>query len=405
MTRYERGPEFWDITQDGPRLVIVAGTGKAGKQTVRKFITADHAQVQLDKLVAEKVADGYVHVTAPTEVVEEADVPRDPRDAALEAAINANPYDEDAYSVYADWLQRQGDPRGELIALQLAEENDPDNPKLAAATRKYLAAHRHALAGTIARYLEPPGTLIWRFGFIHRIELAQELDEELDPADVLADVLAHPSGRFVTEIRIRDDARDLARAVALLGKRRPPTLRALALIGRGTVDGLDALPAMPLTQLTVKAQATGDVDSELAPGCMHSLARAPATLEALEIRFGGLEDFADLAPLFRRTDLAALRRVRLRNCGFASLACRALADSPFAAQLATIELGMAELEAPSFALLGERARFPNLRVVGVARDRVSAKQVTALRDAGIKIEDVRADPDDEVDGYYDEVRE
>lgn len=43
---------------------------------------------------------------------------------ALESAILANPglkeENADAYMVYADWLQGQGEPRGELIALQAA---------------------------------------------------------------------------------------------------------------------------------------------------------------------------------------------------------------------------------------------------------------------------------------------
>ena len=39
----------------------------------------------------------------------------------LRAAIT----DRDAWSVYADWLQTQGDPAGELCALQLLASADP----------------------------------------------------------------------------------------------------------------------------------------------------------------------------------------------------------------------------------------------------------------------------------------
>ena len=42
------------------------------------------------------------------------------RNPELEQAILANPDDEAAYEVYADWLQGEGDPRGELAAVQVA---------------------------------------------------------------------------------------------------------------------------------------------------------------------------------------------------------------------------------------------------------------------------------------------
>jgi uncharacterized protein (TIGR02996 family) len=44
-----------------------------------------------------------------------------PRNPELEAAAFANPDNQDAWRVYADWLQAQGDARGELILLSLHE--------------------------------------------------------------------------------------------------------------------------------------------------------------------------------------------------------------------------------------------------------------------------------------------
>src|SRR5260221_10447240 len=43
----------------------------------------------------------------------------EPRNPELERAVIDNPDDRDAYAVLADWLQSNGVPRGELIALQL----------------------------------------------------------------------------------------------------------------------------------------------------------------------------------------------------------------------------------------------------------------------------------------------
>ena len=43
---------------------------------------------------------------------------------AFEQAILDNPNDLASYSAYSDWLQEQGDPRGEFIRVQLALEDE-----------------------------------------------------------------------------------------------------------------------------------------------------------------------------------------------------------------------------------------------------------------------------------------
>src|SRR5688572_20633223 len=59
----------------------------------------------------------------------------DARFTDLEKAIVDNPDDRDAWLVLSDALQSKGDPRGELIALQLAGETDEAKLK---ASQKYL---------------------------------------------------------------------------------------------------------------------------------------------------------------------------------------------------------------------------------------------------------------------------
>jgi uncharacterized protein (TIGR02996 family) len=65
--------------------------------------------------------------------------------AALIAAIQAEPDDDRVRMVYADVLQQQGDPRGELIAVQvqLAQARAAYDDKLAAK----LAKREHQLFG------------------------------------------------------------------------------------------------------------------------------------------------------------------------------------------------------------------------------------------------------------------
>jgi uncharacterized protein (TIGR02996 family) len=47
---------------------------------------------------------------------------RDTGNPEIEAQIKANPDDPAPYQIYADWLQERGDPRGELINLQVARQ-------------------------------------------------------------------------------------------------------------------------------------------------------------------------------------------------------------------------------------------------------------------------------------------
>ncbi|HEU0036238.1 MAG TPA: TIGR02996 domain-containing protein [Kofleriaceae bacterium] len=69
----------------------------------------------------------------------------------LLSAIDADPDDDAARRVYADWLLDQGDSRGELIHLQLAPVHD--EPRI----RTLIEQHRDALLGSfsaIARAFE-----------------------------------------------------------------------------------------------------------------------------------------------------------------------------------------------------------------------------------------------------------
>ncbi len=102
---------------------------------------------------------------------------------SLEAAIEDDPDDKVAYSVYGDWLQRQGELRGEeVIALALAAEGpargQPEEEAPAqTALSKLLTKHAAALLGPLARLVRDPAAdstappFIWRHGFIARAEL------------------------------------------------------------------------------------------------------------------------------------------------------------------------------------------------------------------------------------------
>lgn len=163
----------------------------------------------------------------------------------LIAAIEADPDDIENYRVYADWLESNGQPRGQLIQLELLRARLTDRAKLDHLDRKidaYVETHRKAFLGALKSWLSVRysrnrhGELIWRYGFIHRAVISHY--EE--PAQRLRELIASASGRFVVELELRIDVLD-----ALL-ERMPASLRALDIV----VDEIDLSKRWPaLAQL------------------------------------------------------------------------------------------------------------------------------------------------------------
>ena len=78
--------------------------------------------------------------------------------------------DRDAYLVLADALQRAGDPRGELSAIDLRREDDPDDEALDVARAALLDAHPEwwgTLWDVISLSLD--FAVMWRRGFVHAV--------------------------------------------------------------------------------------------------------------------------------------------------------------------------------------------------------------------------------------------
>ena len=74
------------------------------------------------------------------------------RDEDLLAAVRERPDDDAALEIYRDHLLEKGDPRGELIALQLAPSLDEAGKRrLAALLRKHRKEWLGPLAGVAAR--------------------------------------------------------------------------------------------------------------------------------------------------------------------------------------------------------------------------------------------------------------
>jgi len=387
--RYEHAGRFWTITRVGSVITIISGKlGNKGRTVVKHHPNEGAAISAHDQLVLEKQREGYRiadgdRAPATPAVVVPAD---DERGAALAAAIVADPDDAQAFAVYGDWLQKHGDPRGELIALQQAATMP--GSKAAAAVGKHLAQHAPHLLGPLAPLVRdvrvpdaPP--FFWRNGFIRRAELASVKGRALD--DIVAQLLAHPSAKFLVELAVRANERKEARGILeLVEHGAPPTLREFDLFARANVDRIGgavwrAMPKLERLGLAARAYELADVSiptlrrgkflaTSMSSEAVAAIAAAPwPVLERLEIRFCGVRgaaeaDFHDLRPLLLRTDMPALTHLKLRGCAFAGAVARTLAAAPLARQLHVLDFSAGDFSPQDLSLLAAHAsNFPNLR--------------------------------------------
>lgn len=221
------------------------------------------------------------------------------REAELLEEILRAPDDDAPRLVLADWLSERGDPRGELIQLQLRAaslEAGGERNKVRAAENKLLEAHRATWLGPIADRVEKAE---FRRGFVAMVrmtarawiaqaqavlEVAPLIDElELvfgdDERGLGADVFARPELRRVRSLSLRcahpEPVRALGEAPHLGG------LRTLIVEGGrlGRLEGealaFAAMPELRALRLTVSP------DLALTPEVLAAIGNARFTLETL----------------------------------------------------------------------------------------------------------------------------
>lgn len=111
-------------------------------------------------------------------------MPTDPRDqlAVFLGDIKDNPADDTPRLILADWLQDQGDPRGELLALELQRlrlgDGHPKAEELYRRERQILNRHVYAWLGD---FLDVASDWEFHRGFIHLSVRAERfLTDEID---------------------------------------------------------------------------------------------------------------------------------------------------------------------------------------------------------------------------------
>ncbi|MDQ3335286.1 MAG: WGR domain-containing protein [Myxococcota bacterium] len=427
---FERGNEFWEARVSYCTVKMRFGKqGTRGQSTNEGFRTDADTQAGLERFISKKLKEGFTERVGPVVVTSSIEARKNP---ALEKAILANPDDADAYMVYADWLQDQGDPRGELIALQTGGKK--------AAAKKLLDQHVDYFLGPLKEHqicydgfrAEKKAAFHWKNGFIHAVRLAHNQhadnwDGKL-AKDVLEPLLKHPSGKFIVELTINenDDPSDdtLDDIFAVIAKRGMPTLRKLRIgddvsqISWYRVGNLGKLwKAVPnLTHLDIGAGEFALGTIEL-PNLAHAVfrtgglsrqsAKAIATakwpkIEHLEVfygakNYGGNCTPKDVAPLLDRTDLPKLAYLAVKDAEFQNELVPHLAKSKLVKQLTTLDISEGILTDDAVPMFLEHADAFKHLVLDVSGTYLSKGALKKLKGVAKQIiaKDIRDDDDPE----------
>ena len=446
MPRYElvdgKSNKFWEITLEGSSFTTTYGRiGTTGQTTLKKYDSPDKAQRAHDKLIASKVKKGYRAVDAP-----EAAPPPGARDPEQEAGIAAEPDDLARKLVYADWLQQNGNPWGELIEVQHALQSKPKAKRLASREAELLA-----------QLGLPPvefASFEWSCGLIKALHLFNELDwmekDSVDPRALAEQVFKLPMCVALQELRfgiMRWDynyldvplmlqvasqqpwARRLARLflgdiaptidmshhavgdVALISKAFP-ALEWLKIYSGETYEGEKTLGlgTFDLPRLTTLIIATCSLSKKRLKAVTRG--KLPA-LERLELWFGTAEygansDVGDLKPLLEGSRLPKLAHLGLKNAEFEGAIAAVLPSSALAGRLLSLDLSMGTMTDEEISPLAAGARaFSRLTRLDVSDNFLTQGGLDELVEAfpGVEIVSAEQKPLEDGDWRYVSVGE
>ncbi|MFP2927328.1 WGR domain-containing protein [Pyxidicoccus sp. 3LG] len=406
MPRYEfkegSSSKFWEITLSGNTFTARWGRiGTDGQSKTQTFDSPAAAQKEYDKLVREKEKKGY-------ELAGEGDEGDDSGDDTggesasnpeLEAAILKDPDNADAFLVYGDWLQRQGDPRGELIALQHAamQASGDEASKLKKQVKDLLKKRKGSLLGELAEAQEEEElTVEWHLGFIRSARVARkDYDSSTDVPELVKQLLTHPSARFLRGLTIGmvdfegenyygGTISSIAEALEETGGSK--TLQTLFIgdfeypddteISWSYVEDVSPLykllPNLRSLRLRGGSVKLGDVDlpelreftvesGGLPLEAVKSIAAAKwPKLERLEVWFGsdnyGAEGgVEDIQPILDGKGLPHLKHLGLCNSEFTDELCKVLPKAKVLSQLESLDLSRGTMSDEGARILAENA--------------------------------------------------
>lgn len=354
--------------------------------------------------------------------------------------ILAAPDDPHGYAVYADWLEQQGDPRAELIQIQLARESAPTDAALEAREKELLAAHQDRwLAGLLHYPIGPTRgvQVVWRRGFVHGAQLETSY-QSTDAAILYRELSSLPVARFLRVLRLgaactyagggdddvsilealRDHPFPVLRQLGIdcldrqlswthvgdisIANPSLQTLESLEVIaGRITLGAID-LPALKSLRLE-----TGGLRASV----LESIAAASwPNLESLVIYFG-TEDYGgtcmaeDVLPILDGANLPRLRTLALCNGTFADDLPEVLAHSRILPRLERLDLSKGTLGVAGARAIAKHAdAFAHLASLDLSENYLTAAECTALARVAASV-DVSAQKSEGEYGRYVTVSE
>jgi uncharacterized protein (TIGR02996 family) len=288
------------------------------------------------------------------------------------ARIREDPDDDGPRLIYADWLDEQGDPRGEFIRVQLAlarlPESDRRRPGLLRAERDLLgrygaqwaAPFRGLATGPVFRrgfvdevkvtarqFLARGAALfaVWPFRRLCLLDLGGHLDVVLS-----SPLLARLSGLTVYAQHLGEP---LARALA-----DSPHLAALTelRLGRNRVGDAGA-GWMAVSPHLSRLEVLDLSENELGPAAGGALAAGVRDLNLGQNRLGD----AGAARLAEQPAAAGLQALRLDSNALTDVGLEALARSPHLTRLTTLDVSWNPIGDAGFRALMESKTLRHLR--------------------------------------------
>jgi uncharacterized protein (TIGR02996 family) len=358
--------------------------------------------------------------------------------------------DTSAAQVYADWLQAQGDPRGELAAIQLQREAEPKRKDLQKAEKALLGRDTDRWLGKLAPY----GDLLqlsWHAGFLRVARIANTFDrfEEEDSGgesssieEVLGLLLDEPSARFLRNLTVgivTFEDNEYGGVARVLGKRYLPSLRSLFLgdfhseetelnwSGLGNLQPLyAALPNLRSLKLRSGAMQLGSIvlprleRFEVITGGLDSkAARAIASaawpgLRALSIQVGPARRSGansakakDFQPILDGAGLPRLLHLGLTNLDFTDALIEPLAHGGLLPQLESLDLKMGALsDAGARVFYRYQKAFAHLDYINVDDNFLSRASIQLLKSTQLPFHfgdqrDDEGDPDNRYASAYE----
>jgi uncharacterized protein (TIGR02996 family) len=418
--------KFWEVKIEGANVITIYGRiGSDGQTTLKEYDNPAQAKKEYDKLIASKEKKGYQLVSEGSAGA--APVAKQARNPELEAQILSNPDDAEPYLVYADWLQAQGDPRGELITVQHQLADKPKDKALKKAEADLLKAYGDSfLPARVAEMLgqkkdnsrggDGRCEVVWRNGFIHSARIGRESEDD-DPhtvEELLADLLGHASAKFLQGLTIGAlgvyDEYDFGGVVKTLVKAKPRTVRSLFLAEfnyeytelswshLGDVSKLcETMPdlenltlragsmklgAINLPKLRALKVVTGGLDKKNLQAICAAKWPALASLHVYlgTDNYGGNCKLKDAAPLLEGANLPKLRHLGLMNSEFTDEICRALPGSKILPRLESLDLSLGTMsDGGATALSENKQAFKHLKSINFSENFLTKKGIALVK--------------------------